>query len=184
MHPSIQPLEKYGYFVGGVGGEIARGFWYLDSDVPRDGIPAEDLVRRMGLPLVEPVRAEVERWIAQAPSVELDQLLDLAYIELRLGSWGFASAYTEHPATQIQPFVSRRGCELMIGLERQQKKQNPFRDWMSRRHPELLSVPVNSYGDARDAVTIAMKLIQPHRVANKVRRLAANAISSGRSKTR
>jgi hypothetical protein len=172
-HPSVDSLKDFQFFVGGIGGEVGRAFWYSGTGTSPSGVNSASLIQRMGLPKRDFVRRAIDEWLDDAPQLPSDQLLDLAYIELRIGPWAFAPAYTKHPTQQIHPIATRENYSLLMSLPEHVKRNNAIRRAIAHIAPDLLDVPINSYGDVRDFLTVLRKLLQPHRIASKLRRRTA-----------
>ncbi len=171
MHPSVRPLAQ-SYFVGGLGGEIGRGFLWLDSG-PDTPIDAVNLVDRLKFPREPELIEAVNSWLA--PIAHLSPLLklDLAYLELRMGSWAFADAYANPVRGELHPMISRANYEAMLSVPWQMRHDGtPFRDTIARAWPELLELPVNRYGDWRDAARRIVDVVSnPRRAARKLRQI-------------
>ncbi|WP_299640431.1 hypothetical protein [Devosia sp.] len=171
MHPSVEPLRGR-YFVGGLGGEVGRGFLWLkaDADTPID---ARGIVDRLKLPRHPQVIAAVERWLE--PIAHFDTLLklDLAYLELRMSSWAFADAYANPVRTELHPMISRANFTAMLSVPPELRRSGAiFREAISRSWPELLALPINRYGDWRDASKRAIDLAaNPGRAVRKIKQM-------------
>ena len=170
-HPSTAGLSEYDYFVGGLGGEVARGFFYRVSDESDSPLNARSLVSRTGLPPEATVVNAADQWLFGVPRLSSPEILDLAYVELRMGPWAFASVYPHQYTTEIHPMVCREIYELMFGLPLSSKRINPIREIVRLRGPELLQFPVNRYGDFRDVLSVLSKASEPKRVIKKLRKL-------------
>ena len=171
MHPSVEPLKK-SFFVGGLGGEVGRGFLWLTSDADTP-IDAAGIVARLKLPRHPAVVAGVDAWLA--PIAHFDTLLklDLAYLELRMSSWGFADAYANPVRTELHPMISRANFEAMLSIPPEMRRDGSiFRDAITRAWPELMALPINKYGDWRDVRKKAFDVVaDPRRAVRKVRQL-------------
>lgn len=171
MHPSVAPLDGK-VFLGGLGGEIGRGFLWLGSK-RSDVIDVVDIVDRLKLPRHPDVLAAVEEWFE--PLARLDALskLDLAYLELRMSCWGFADSYTLPKQREFHPLVSRRIYSAMLSLPAEMRRnKGMIAACIQLEWPELLSLPINRYGDLRDKVsTIGRAVANPRSALRKVRQL-------------
>lgn len=168
---SVRPLLPYAYHIGGHGGEVCRGFLYRSGDKETDHLSSRRLLARLGLPKVRLIESAIDRWLRGLPALPLSRVLDLAYIELRMSSWGFAHSYTGTGPQEIHPLICRESYALMMGLPVAAKRTEPLARAVSLCAPELLSLPINSYGDYRDQLAFASKLANPSRVINKLYRL-------------
>lgn len=171
MHPSVRPLAE-SFFVGGLGGEIGRGFLWLTAG-PDTPIDARAIVDRLKFPREAELIEAVDAWLA--PIAHLDTLLklDLAYLELRMSSWGFADAYANPVRGELHPMISRANYAAMLAVPWQKRRDGTvFRDAIARAWPELLELPINRYGDWRDAAKrIADVMSNPRRAARKIRQI-------------
>lgn len=180
-HPTIQQLRDRPYFVGGLGGEIGRGFFWRRTDSDSTLIDAEGIWARMGMPRHPRGIAAVERWLRNLRnySGELPSLLilDLAYLEIRMGCWGFALSYTNCNPTDIHPLIGRDSFTAMLSLppdwRRMQNGTNLMIQTVIRKGwPEILDLPISRYGDYRDRLGLVNRIRQhPHLVAKKLRKL-------------
>jgi hypothetical protein len=172
MHPSVAPLRER-YFVGGLGGEVGRGFLWLKADAGTP-IDAAGIVARLKLPRDRQVVAAVDGWLRPLADFDTLQILDLAYLELRMSSWAFADAYANPVRRELHPMISRANFEAMLSVPADLRRTGAiFRDAISRASPGLLAVPVNRYGDWRDLRKRTLDVVtKPGRVVRKVKQLA------------
>ena len=74
-------------------------------------------------------------------------------MELRMSCWGFADLYALPKQLEIHPLISRRIYSAMLSLPAHMRRNNGMtllcikREW-----PEVLTLPINRYGDLRDKV--------------------------------
>ncbi len=167
MHPSVRPLEGR-FFVGGLGGEVGRGFLWLNakSDTVVD---TSGLVSRLKLPQVEEVLQSVENWIAPISHYDAFMKLDLAYIELRMSSWGFCDSYVKPRQRELHPMISRANYADMLSLPPEVRRKGDiyFRQ-IERSWKEISEIPINKYGDYRDVLTPAISAFKnPKRAYRK-----------------
>lgn len=171
-HPSISPLAG-SYFVGGLGGEVGRGFLWLNAN-EGDRLDAQNIVDRLKLPRHPRIISEVEDWLSKLPKYNTLFTLDLAYIELRMSCWAFAQSYSYPEVIKIYPLISRASYEAMLSLPTETRRNNGMIDLCIRQSwPETLALPINRYGDYRDRLELAERALRkPHRVWKKLRQLA------------
>lgn len=170
-HPTIAPLAPY-YFVGGLGGEVGRGFLWLNADEDTV-IDAGNIIDRLKLPRHPVIMQEVETWLATAPKYSSLFLLDLAYIELRMSCWAFAQSYASADVVKIYPLISRNVYDAMLSLPPESRRANGMiRLSIDAAWPDVLDLPINRYGDYRDQLQPLMRAIRrPHKAWKKVRQL-------------
>lgn len=180
-HPTIRQLRDRPYFIGGLGGEIGRGFFWRNADTDNTPIDAEGLWARMGMPPHPRGLAAVERWLQHLrndlgalPSL---LILDLAYLEIRMGCWGFALSYTNSDPTDIHPLIGRDSFAAMLSLPPEWRRMRDGTNLMIQSvihqgWPELLDLPISRYGDFRDRISLVRRIRRhPHLVVKKLRKL-------------
>jgi hypothetical protein len=171
MHPSVQPLEGR-CFVGGLGGEIGRGFLWLSAqhDTP---LSANGLVARLKLPQNAEVVRAVETWLEPVSHYDTLFKLDLAYMELRMSCWGFADSYVKPLQNEVHPMVSRANYVDMLSIPADlRRNKDIFLDAIRHLWPDVLRAPINRFGDRRDVVApVSAALRNPRKASKKVLQL-------------
>ncbi|MBW9113739.1 hypothetical protein JNB88_08845 [Rhizobium cauense] len=171
MHPSVIPLEGR-YFVGGLGGEVGRGFLWLNArpDLPID---AKTLIGRLKLPQDDELLRSVAAWLAPISHFDAFLILDLAYIELRMSSWGFCDSYVKPKQQELHPMISRANYADMLSLPPDvRRKGHIYLQQIERSWKEISEIPINKYGNYRDVLTPALTAIRnPKRAYRKARQL-------------
>ncbi|MDK3074572.1 hypothetical protein QO034_15865 [Sedimentitalea sp. JM2-8] len=180
-HPTRQQLRDRPYFIGGLGGEIGRAFFWRKTDTDSTPIDAKGIWARMGMPPHPRGIEAISDWLdaLRRDSGDLPTLLilDLAYLEIRMGCWGFALSYTYTAPTDIHPLIGRESFAAMLSLppewRRMQNGTNLMIQSVIRQGwPELLDLPISRYGDFRDRVGFVRRVRRhPHLVAKKLRKL-------------
>lgn len=172
-HPSIAPLRNFDYFVGGVAGEVGRGFFWRASDDEATELDPRGVAMRLGMPMHQRVVDAVADWLVSVEGMNPLTQLDLAYLELRVSAWAFAQGYAQDRiVSHMHPLITRESFRLMLELDPVTKRSNGYvTSGVRARWPELLEIPINKYGDRRDVLSLARKVSQPKRVARKLRRL-------------
>ncbi len=173
-HPSIGPMADLEYFVVGLGGEIGRGFLWRAKDTARTKLDAETIERRLGMRPHTRVREAIGEWLVGVQGFEsFFTQIDLAYLELRMGCWGYALSYVFPEVVHISPLISRESYSLMLSLPPQWRRSNMLIvHTIDRLWPELLGHPINRYGDFRDyARKIRRVIMEPKLVTKKLRKM-------------
>jgi hypothetical protein len=150
-------------------GEVARAFWWRKADTDETWITPLELLARTKLPAAaQPVNA-VDRWMSSIPDVGMHQLLDLFYLEARLGSWAAAAA-AGHAcgAIPVVPMNHRAIVAQMLGLPPEYKRSHRLAEDVIRdRWPELLRWPFNQpvglEALVRRVQRVARRIIPPPR---------------------
>lgn len=173
-HPTIWGMERrHRIQLGGLGGEIGRGFLWRATDGDDVPLDATDLVPRLGLPSPPEVTAATATWFDGVRDFSPLTQLDLAYLELRMSAWAFAQTYTNRARLPlIHPMISRESYRCMMAVDPASRRDGRYiRVGIRQQWPELLDFPINRYGDARDALQWLSRATDPRRVLKKVRKL-------------
>lgn len=171
-HPSIAPLSDYKWFIGGLGGEIGRAFFWRPGDTEGMPLDATTLVPRFGMPLHEAVVEATRAWHEPIAGLNALTRLDLAYLELRMSAWAFAQEYAVNTVRLIHPMIGREAYQLMLELPPEAKRGNAvITEGVRALWPELMQVPINRYGDYRDLLQVVTRATNPGRVAKKLRKM-------------
>lgn len=168
MHPSVRPLDGQ-YFIGGLGGEVGRGFLWLNAEHDT-AIDAKGLVTRLKLPQNAEVIQAVDAWLAPISHLDTLAILDLAYLELRMSAWGFCDSYVKPKQHEIHPMISRANYVDMLSLppETRRKGEIYFKA-IETLWKEISEIPINKYGNYRDILRPAREAIKnPRRASRKV----------------
>jgi hypothetical protein len=168
MHPSVKPLEGQ-YFIGGLGGEVGRGFLWLNAE-HNTAIDARGLVRRLKLPQNTEVISAVEAWLAPLLDFDAFLILDLAYLELRMSAWGFCDSYVLPGHREIHPMISRENYVDMLSLPPDLRRKGAiYAKAIQTLWTEISEVPINKYGNYKDILRPAREAIKnPKRASKKI----------------
>lgn len=171
-HPSVGPLSD-GITIGGLGGEVGRCFLW-DTEKPQGPITAIGLVDSLKLSRDPKVLSATEEWLGNIPPfLDCGQVLDLAYIELRMSTWAYAQAYANPAETIIHPFTSRQQFIRIMSLSPEFRWDNGLiRNLVDELWRELNEIPINAYGDIRDKFEYLRRgLSSPQKLLPKLRKL-------------
>jgi len=171
--PSVAPLIDRHIFMGGAGGEIARAFYWQSGDTAETKLTGEQLSGRMGCRHVPDLIDRLSKWIADVPVQDTRKLLDLVYVEQRMGPWSSAQFPCDPNLVRFAPFLTHRCVELMIGLPPGWKRSGQLTDEIVQQGwPELGRYKYNSLGPVQDAAMKARQAISnPSLVTRKLRKL-------------
>jgi hypothetical protein len=181
MHPSLWPLGN-AVLVGGVGGEVGRGFLWMGA-TEASSISATAIIDRLKLAREPDLVKFVETWLSSMPKdLNALEVLDLAFIELRNSSWAFGQAYSNPLTIKINPLNSRSAYAAMLGSSPEARRGNAlFRTVIEKNWPELLTIPVNRYGNYRDRLErVMLGLRRPDKALRKARQLIRARSAAGR----
>lgn len=169
-HPSIAPLAADHVLVGGVGGEVARAFYHHDSDTLATPLTARELLARMGLRGSDKALRHMRLWHEGLRNMPVTRVLDLLYLENRLGPWAMAQFCADPTLPRFAPMVTYRSICLMLALPQDWKRTNRMNhEIVARLWPELQAYPYNTLGPLRDMVGLAQHAAEdPARLARKV----------------
>lgn len=170
--PSVEPIAKTHVFVGGAGGEIGRGFFWKPGDGADTPLDAERLIARFGLPPVPELLTRVEAWLVGLAGRPTTEILDLAYLEQRVGPWGSAQFCADPTLLRLAPLLNRRAIDAMLALPEEWKKSEGMaRAVLAATWPEIEAYPYNTMGPIRDLWVRCQRVIrEPGLVLRKIRR--------------
>lgn len=179
-HPTVHQLRDRSYCIGGSAGEVGRGFFWRQSDTDETILDADGIWARMGMPYHPRGVAAVSGWLdalrsnlGNLPSL---LVLDLAYLEIRMGCWGFALSYTNTAPTDIHPLIGRENFNNMLSLppswRRIENGTNPMiQNIITQGWPEILDFPIGRYGDWRDQASFLRRVAtKPYLIVKKLRK--------------
>ncbi len=134
-------------YIAGTGSEVARGFYWLSSDSVDTVLSPEDIIDRLSLPSSEEVVEAAREWLDGVSGFNTYTVLDLLYIEQRLGCWASIGNTYANPQAgrfRITGFAGRRLYELMLSLppEYRRDQRLPI-DLIKSNCPDLLAIPFN-----------------------------------------
>jgi hypothetical protein len=134
-------------------------------------IDARFVASRLTLPAHARLLENLDAWLASLAGLPNSVILDLAFLELKFGSWGMG----QHPIQNAYrlhffPFAQRDVLESFMAVEPVGKGTDRlFRACIGALWPELLDIPVNQYGDHRDYLIVLGKLANLTRVRRFLR---------------
>lgn len=132
--------------VGNIGDLGRRHLWWgRGNNVETSLIAPERLIELCRCPPVEPPLARARAWLDSLPTAEVLQVLDLAYIEQRLGCWAGVFPYAEcDPGFTVFPLCHREIIERILKLPVPYRRAGHLpRDIINREWSTLLEWPVN-----------------------------------------
>jgi hypothetical protein len=130
----------------GLVGEVGRTYWSREEDSETSRITPERLLEHCQAPRSDLTLSPLQRWLEAVPAADALQILDLFYIEQRLGCWGgiFPYAHVGNPGFIVFPMCHREIIERMLTLPTPYRRSGALmKDVISREWSELLEWPFN-----------------------------------------
>jgi hypothetical protein len=180
-HPTLRMVDADAIMTG-MYGELGRCRLYRQDldEINAAKINTRFVVSRLTIPSYRPQLANLDAWFDGVASLPNSVILDLAFLELKFGSW----AMGQHPfqnslKLHFFPFSQRDVLEAFMGVNPSEKgTERLFRACIEGLWPELTEVAVNSYGDYRDYLVVLGKLTNPTRVKRFFRDRLAKKVAS------
>jgi hypothetical protein len=147
IHPTFKTLSKDRLSLFGIGGEVGRAFYWKSTDCEHTKISARELLDRAFLPINDRLLTETEKWVSELSGLNTFNILDLFYIEQRLGCWAGPQHYGGSKFTLgYSPFNHRNIFTSMLSLPYEYRiKQRLAKDVIKSTWPELLRFPFNEF---------------------------------------
>lgn len=150
---TLKRLSPSWALLPGTGGEVGRGFYWREDDFYGESahpepLTPETVIRRIKLPVVEPLVSRAAAWLASLAGQSRLAVLDLLYIEQRLGCWAGPQQYGVDPfvACHLSPFTDRVVFEAMLGLPVFYRREARLaRDLCQLMWPQLADLPFNEW---------------------------------------
>lgn len=172
-HPTLGELTDRDAVFTGMYGEVGRCRLYRQDllQINQARIDARFVIDRLTLPAHPELIENVGLWFEGLAGQPNSVILDLAFHELKFGSWAMGQRpMTNAVKLNLLPFAQRRVLDAFIGVAPADKGTEAlFWAIIKRLWPDLASVPINKYGDARDYLTLWSKISNPNRVRRYLR---------------
>ncbi|PWG03432.1 hypothetical protein [Sphingosinicella humi] len=171
-HATLKKLSADAHLVGGVAGEVGRGFFWRPKDDSTRRLTAADIVSRMALPRATAVDTAVSQWHQTVEDFDPLLQLDLAYLELRVSCWAAVQAYSTLKPRRVYPLVSRRIFTGMLMLPPDWRRDERWiREAIRDSWPEALDVPFNSLGVVKDNLLLIRRAAsRPGLIVRRIKR--------------
>ncbi|MEM9770834.1 MAG: hypothetical protein AAF889_04400 [Cyanobacteria bacterium P01_D01_bin.73] len=137
-----------GAWLTGWAGEVGRCYYWRKNDVTRKHLPKWDILkRRMKMATIPGAKEALVQWLSALPDVSAPEMLDLLYLENRLGGWASPHTYGFAPfALAAHPFCHREVFDIMMRLPPEYRLRQTLTDDIIRcAWPELGDFPFNEY---------------------------------------
>ncbi|MET3528130.1 hypothetical protein [Phenylobacterium koreense] len=172
-HPTLRDLTDSDAMFTGMYGEVGRCRLYRQDllSINQAKIDARFVLDRLTLPAQSDLLENIELWFSGVADQPNSVILDLAFLELKFGSWAMGQRpMTNSIKLNFLPFAQRAVFDAFIGVAPAEKGTGAlFRSIIDRLWPELGGAPINKYGDIRDHLTIWKKASDPTRVRRFLR---------------
>ncbi|MDO9429853.1 MAG: hypothetical protein Q7T84_00985 [Phenylobacterium sp.] len=186
-HPTLRDLKGRDVIVTGLFGETGRCRYYRQDllTINDSVIDAKFIVDRLTVPAHPVLVKNIDKWLRELDGQPNSVILDLALLELKLGSWAMPQrSMTNTVKWAFMPFTQRVVFDAFVGVAPADKGTAAL-FWAMIRHlwPNLDELPINKYGDVRDYTLIWKKLTNPARVRRYLRdrfaKKTVHPVSSG-----
>lgn len=131
--------------VSGLGGEIARAFYWDRSDIGAPAPSVDMICERLGQPKAPAVLAAAASWLDGVKHLRAEQIWDLAYLELRMGCWAAPSVmgvWQTHPP--VSPFCDTALIKTILATPPASRLSNGLaKSVIKELAPSLLAFPFN-----------------------------------------
>lgn len=141
--PALDPDKAV---LGGFGGEVCRGFYWHRVASLDAALDADKLIAALGLPTSPLLQRAADNWLSGASrNLTTRDVLDLAYIEQRLGCWAAPQQLAEpFIHGRFHPLVHPKIFEAMLSIPAEQRGGTELNvAVIERLWPSLLKVPFN-----------------------------------------
>jgi hypothetical protein len=173
IHPTLADIAQP-FIVTGVVGETMRAYLYKDrtQTVNSEAVTAASLLHRLALPLDSEMEADFAKWLAPISHFPTSVVLDLAYLELRAGSWAMGQMPTQSAIRpQLMPYAQRNVQQAFLLIDPRFKADCA----LARRigeiaWPEAMAFPINCYGTWQDPFEKVTRLFDMGRAVRYMRR--------------
>jgi hypothetical protein len=147
----MQKLERNKVLLHGIAGEVGRSFYWLPTDYEGMKLSATEILFRANFPFHQAVLRETEKWLTELSGFNAFAILDLFYIEQRLGCWAAPQHYGNQTSMfELSPFNHRRIFSCMMRLPYEYRRQQELSNDICRDlWPELLDLPFNEFTGAK-----------------------------------
>ncbi len=151
--------------LAGMGGEAGRANYYGQSETLHE-IGVRDMLERLQAPFSSRTANAAQAWLDDLPDFirhDSYDLLDLMYVEQRLGCWEANSRYLWPGRPKVLSFMTSGFCIEQVFTTPIAYRQagRMQRDMIAHGWPELLAVPINRAQGVLHWEHQARKLLRP-----------------------
>jgi hypothetical protein len=167
-------------WITGFGGEVGRAFYWRQEDEASRAPAPRQLIERLNLPRDERTLAAWTAWQDSVPHQDTFDLLDMAYIEQRLGCWAGPHMYGTAPfAANLSAFVHRDAFTAMMSLPLTFRRGQRMADALLEiAWPDLRRLPFQQFTGLRRVASIAGQHMSAAAgaITRRARRTAGHAL--------
>ncbi|MGQ5700497.1 hypothetical protein ACUJ46_00380 [Sandaracinobacteroides sp. A072] len=164
VHPTMNALDA-DVVMTGLFGEPARCFLYAHDWQQVNAIPADALsiLGRLKQPRDAELEADTDAWLDPIRHLPRSTVFDLAYLELRMGSWAMGQGPIQKARMwSLMPFAQWPVQEAFLTLSLADRGSERLLPMIGERMwPEAMRFPINRFGDWRDHVGPFARLARP-----------------------
>lgn len=172
IHPTLRHLDPHRALLPGMAGEVGRAFYWRKGDNATTRLSPQEIVARCHLPSHARLAAKAAEWLSGLTGHDVFTVLDLLYVEQRLGCWGGPQQYggDDRSACQLFPLAHREIFEAILSLPADYRGEERLAlDICQLAWPELLDLPFNEFSGLQR---------YPRRIAKSLFLTARRAIST------
>ena len=165
---TLKQLEGDRIYLPGIAAEVGRAFYWRKHDTAEGAISAVEILERLRMPQTPLLLQRAEQWLAELPAKDRFEVLDILYLEQRLGCWAAPLHYgLVNNGFCLSPFVNRRLFEIMLSLPTTYRQNQLLaRDLIQQQWSELLDFPFNRYPGRSGQLLVVWQKFQ-----NKLKKL-------------
>lgn len=162
IHPTSRKIDPHRAFLPGCAGEVGRAYYWRDGDENLSCLTAFEILKRMKLPGFHKIVASTESWLNEISHLDWNAILDLTYIEQRLGCWAGPLQYGQdgmHKA-RLFPFNDRAIFRAILNSPVEPRRRQMLADdILASEWPELLDLPFNKLTGAAGLLQAGRNII-------------------------
>ena len=151
IHKTLDAYYPQNVLLPGMAGEVGRAYYWRSKDQPTRPLEVDDVLSRCKLPRLEMFRAEARNYLDGLRHLDTFVVLDLIYIEQRLGCWASPSYLGNiRSKYEFTPFSQRRIFTDMMKLPTEYRRhQKLAKDVCRMAWPGLETIPFNECSGGR-----------------------------------
>ena len=173
IFPTLKQLDEVDFIITGAFGEVGRCRYYRQDYMNVNDLPinSEIILSRLTVPIIHEVKENIDAWLSGLEGIPNSAIFDLVVHELKTANWGMGQNPIQNSMKyNLYPFALRPVIDAFIRTDPAEKKTgNLFDACIERSWPELVSIPVNKYGDYRDYLIRLRKLFNLNRLRRYTR---------------